>query len=201
MRPVELTVTGLHSYREPVTVDFESLGRFGLFGIFGKIGSGKSTLLDAITLALYGLVDRVATRSRKGLVHLGSDRCDVRLKFAVEGTGEGRQRETYEVHRAYREVDGVAQRVASRLTRLADGPRGRVVLAEKEADVTSAVTEIIGLGADDFMRAVVLPQGRFAQLLHLKGQERRQMLQRIFRLQAYGENLRRQVRDLSLIHI
>ena len=62
MRPLSLTVSGLHSYRAPVTIDFEELGRFGLFGIFGRIGSGKSTLLDAITLALYGLVDRVATR-------------------------------------------------------------------------------------------------------------------------------------------
>ncbi|MEQ1570646.1 MAG: SMC family ATPase, partial [Myxococcota bacterium] len=194
MRPLELTITGLHSYREPVTVDFESLGRFGLFGIFGKIGSGKSTLLDGITLALYGLVDRVATRSRRGLVNLGSDRCEVRLRFAVDSAG-GRT-EVYEVHRAYREVDGVAQRVASRLTRVSAGREAaRLVIAEKEAEVTSAVTEIVGLGAEDFMRAVVLPQGRFAQLLHLKGQERRQMLQRIFRLQAYGETLRKQVRD------
>jgi hypothetical protein len=29
-----------------------------LFGIFGPTGSGKSTLLDAITLAMYGKVER-----------------------------------------------------------------------------------------------------------------------------------------------
>lgn len=194
MRPIHLTFSGLHSYREPVTVDFDDLGRYGLFGIFGKIGSGKSTLLDAITLALYGLVDRVTTRSRKGLVHLGSTRCEVRFRFAVDSRSGP---EIYEVHRAYRDEDGVAQRVASRFVKFGpgEGLAGRLVLAEKETDVNLAVAEVVGLGPEDFMRAVVLPQGRFLQLLHLKGQERRQMLQRIFRLQAYGERLRHQVRD------
>ena len=193
MRPLHLTFSGLHSYPEPVSVDFDALGRFGLFGIFGKIGSGKSTLLDAITLALYGLVDRVPTRSKKGLIHLGVRKCEVRFRFAVDSRAG---REVYEVHRAYREEEGVAQRVASRLVRLGpgEGMAGRLVLAEKENDVNSALIEVVGLGPDDFMRAVVLPQGRFVQLLHLKGQERRQMLQRIFRLQAYGERLRAQVR-------
>lgn len=190
MRPLSLTVGGLHSYREPVTIDFEELGRYGLFGIFGKIGSGKSTLLDAITLALYGLVDRTSSRARKGLVHPGVRKCEVRFRFAVEGRGGA---EVYEVQRAFREVDGTAQRIGSRLVRFgADGLRS--VVADKETEVTASVTEAIGLGPDDFMRAVVLPQGKFVHLLHLKGQERRQMLQRIFRLQAYGEGLRRQVR-------
>ncbi len=201
MRPLSLTVSGLHSYREPVTVDFEALGRYGLFGIFGPIGSGKSTLLDAITLALFGLVDRTATRSRRGLVHLGSDRCEVRFRVAVSPRAAGGPNEIYEVHRAYRDEDGVAQRVASRLVRLGDdgssgSPSGsRLVLAEKETEVNAAIEDIVGLGPEDFMRAVVLPQGRFVQLLHLKGHERRLMLQRIFRLQAYGEQLRHKVRD------
>ncbi|MBX2796136.1 MAG: SMC family ATPase [Myxococcales bacterium] len=184
-----LTVAGLHSYRDPVTVNFDELGKYGLFGIFGPIGSGKSTLLDAMTLALYGLVDRVATRSRRGLVHLGSEGCEVRLAFVVQGA-EGAER--FEVHRRYKQRDGIAHRVISRLVQIVDdGPDQ--VLADKERDVNEAVQQIVGLGPEDFMRAVMLPQGRFQQLLHLKGSERRQMLQRIFRLHAYGEGLRRQV--------
>ncbi|MCB9685795.1 MAG: SMC family ATPase [Alphaproteobacteria bacterium] len=199
MRPVSLTVSGLHSYREPVTVDFEELGRYGLFGIFGSIGSGKSTLLDAMTLALYGVVDRTATRSRRGLVHLGATRCEVRFRFVVAPRTADGAIETYEVHRAYRDENGVAQRVASRLVQVVDDPHTiggrRLVLAEKELEVNAAIERIVGLGAEDFMRAVVLPQGRFVQLLHLKGAERRQMLQRIFRLQAYGEQLRQRIRE------
>jgi exonuclease SbcC len=193
LRPIELSLTGLHSYRDQVTVDFTELGRYGLFGIFGRIGSGKSTLLDAITLALYGLVDRVSTRSRRGLVNLGSKGCEVRFRFAIDRASGS---DIYEVHRAYRDVDGVAQRTASRVVQLTgiEG-RSKLVLAEREADVNQVVQDVVGLGPEDFVRAVVLPQGKFSQLLHLKGQERRQMLQRIFQLQAYGEDLRRKVRD------
>lgn len=201
MRPVTLTVSGLHSYREPVTVDFDELGRYGLFGIFGPIGAGKSTLLDAITLALYGLVDRVVGRSRRGLVHAGTTapghaagRCEVRFRFVV-GTGRPTDpHRTFEVHRAYRDEDGVAQRIASRVIELVAG-RPPATLAEKETDVNALVEELVGLSSEDFLRAVVLPQGRFVQLLQLKGVERRQMLQRIFRLQAYGEDLRGRVRE------
>ena len=42
---------------------------------------------------------------------------------------------------------------------------------------------------DDFTRAVVLPQGKFAEFLSLKGSERRQMLQRLFHLERYGDQL------------
>ena len=77
MRPLKLRLSGLHSYREEVTIDFTALGQFGLFGIFGDIGSGKSTILDGITLALYGVIDRVHGRSRRGIVNHHVDRIDV----------------------------------------------------------------------------------------------------------------------------
>lgn len=196
MRPLSLTVAGLHSYRDPVTIDFEELGRYGLFGVFGPIGAGKSTLLDAITLALYGLVDRVVGRSRRGLVHAQDPtvRCEVRFRFAVGSGRGGDPHRTFEVHRAYRDEAGVAQRVGSRLVELVPGGPP-VALAEKETEINARLEELVGLSAEDFLRAVVLPQGRFVQLLQLKGQERRQMLQRIFRLQAYGEDLRARVRE------
>lgn len=53
------------------------------------------------------------------------------------------------------------------------------VLADKTNDVNQQVQELLGLTIDDFTRAVVLPQGKFAEFLSLKGTERRQMLQRL----------------------
>ncbi len=195
MKPIRLEVEGLQSYQDPVVVDFDSLGRYGLFGIFGPIGSGKSSLLDALTLALYGLVDRVAGRSKKGVINADAEKMEVRLLFSVrspEGVAE-----TYEVQRSYRAVDGGTQRVASRLTQHTEGSAPLsvpLVLADKEREVNEAIEAIVGLCADDFMRAVVLPQGRFLDVLHLKGSERRGMLQRIFRLSAYGAQLRTRLR-------
>lgn len=53
MRPLQLKLTGINSYREEQIIDFETLTSQGLFGIFGPTGSGKSSILDAMTLALY----------------------------------------------------------------------------------------------------------------------------------------------------
>ena len=57
------------------------------------------------------------------------------------------------------------------------------------------VEEILGLNATDFTRAVVLPQGKFAEFLTLQGTERRKMLQRLFGLEKYGEQLTQKVRN------
>lgn len=190
MRPIHLTLSGLHSYREAVEVDFEHLGEHGVFGIFGAIGSGKSTLLDGLTLALYGLVDRTATKSRAGIVNHHSKRIEVRLRFSISPGGEP---EVYEVHRIYkRNSKGTAERVNSRLSRI-EGDTAEV-LVDKETELNDMIEKLLGLNPTDFMRAVVLPQGRFMRFLHLKGADRRAMLQRIFRLGAYGDGLRKQIR-------
>lgn len=62
----------------------------------------------------------------------------------------------------------------------------QIVLADKANEVNRKIEELLGLTIDDFTRAVVLPQGKFAEFLSLKGAERRQMLQRLFNLEQYG---------------
>lgn len=193
MRPLSLRVSGLHGYREPVEVDFEQLGAYGLFGIFGPVGSGKSTLLDAITLALYGVVDRVQGRARRGIVNAGSTRLSVRFCFALSHPAGGEI--AYAVERHYRpDEHGVAQRTSSRLLRSDTG----AVLADKERDVQESIVELVGLTAEDFLRAVVLPQGRFMELLHLRGEQRRSLLQRLFGLERFGEGIRSVLRSREI---
>ncbi|MCB9678762.1 MAG: SMC family ATPase [Alphaproteobacteria bacterium] len=189
MQPLSLHVDGLHSFRRPVDIDLAELGQHGLFGIFGPIGSGKSTLLDAMTLALFGTVDRLVGRSKRGIVNHQAKRCEVRFRFRVGDT-------EWEAQRAYRaDSEGVAQRIHSRLARM-NGTTQEVV-ADKEREVNAAVESLLGLSAEDFMRAVVLPQGRFMEFLHLQGTDRRRMLQRIFRLEPFGEGLRARVKRES----
>jgi exonuclease SbcC len=189
VRPLALRVRGLQSYRETVEVDFAELGAYGLFGIFGPVGAGKSTLLDAITLALFGVVDRLQGRSRRGIVHSGSERAEVCFQFSMR---EGDADVVWSVERHYRvDSDGGALRVASRLMRRDTGE----VVADKERDVADAVHSLIGLTAEDFLRAVVLPQGRFMELLHLRGDARRQLPQRLFGLERFGDDLRQRLRS------
>ena len=48
MRPLQLKLKGINSYREEQVIDFETLTSQGLFGIFGPTGSAKSTLVQLI---------------------------------------------------------------------------------------------------------------------------------------------------------
>jgi exonuclease SbcC len=188
MKPVSLKLAGLHSFREPQAVDFERLCEAGLFGIFGPTGSGKSTVLDAITLALYGRVER-AIYGTQGILNHAGDRVLVEFTFELNQP-EGRKR--YRLERLYRRSgDNSVTSGGARLVEIIDGHEKP--LAEKSR-VTEEITSMLGLTADDFTRAVVLPQGKFDEFLKkIKPLERRRMLERLFGLSDYGDKLRQKV--------
>ncbi|RXZ77174.1 SMC family ATPase [Paenibacillaceae bacterium] len=184
MRPISLKVAGLQSYRQMQEVDFERLCEAGVFGIFGPTGSGKSTILDAVTLALYGKVER-ASGGTQGIMNQAEKVLSVSFVFELR---DGSEAHRYRVERQFKRGGEVS--VNNTLSRfVAITPQGDVVLADKLAEVTRRVEEHIGLTMADFTRAVVLPQGKFAEFLSLTGKERRQMLQRLFHLERYGDGL------------
>ncbi|MFT8363170.1 MAG: SMC family ATPase [Sporolactobacillus sp.] len=190
MRPIELTLQGLNSFRELQRVDFEKLTADGLFGIFGPTGSGKSTLLDAMTLALYGTVERAANHTQ-GIMNQLESELSVSFTFELNGAETLR----YRAERSYKRAKTGGVRLSScRLLRLGQTCE---VLADKEREVTQKVQEILGLTPDDFTRAVVLPQGKFAEFLSLKGSDRRKMLQRLFHLEKYGDALIARLKERS----
>lgn len=184
MRPLTLKIAGLHSFRERQEIDFRELCQGGVFGIFGPTGSGKSSILDAITLALFGKVER-AERNTIGIMNHGEHSLSVSFEFLLSGaSGEKR----YLVERSYKRSDDLRLRPAS--SRLVEITQEDLqVLADKPTEVTNRIEEILGLTAEDFTRAVVLPQGKFAEFLTLEGKARRQMLERLFGLEKYGNRL------------
>ncbi|MEF2964732.1 SMC family ATPase [Paenibacillus sp. M1] len=184
MKPISLKLSGLQSYRETQEIDFAELCDTGLFGIFGPTGSGKSTLLDAITLALYGKVGRAANGTQ-GIMNHSEDSLFVAFTFELMSAGGA---ERYRVERRFKRQSELS--VSNTISRFIEvTAEGEKVLADKLAEVTRQVEEKIGLKMDDFTRAVVLPQGKFAEFLSLKGVDRRQMLQRLFHLEKYGDLL------------
>jgi exonuclease SbcC len=185
MKPLSLKLSGLHSFREQQEIDFTALCQSGVFGIFGPTGSGKSTVLDAITLALYGKVER-AKGGIQGIINQNEDSAFVQFKFSIGG-------QEYTAERIYKRTkDGSINMRSCRLSGIIDGEEQ--VVAERAREMADQVQQLIGLTVDDFTRAVVLPQGKFAEFLTLQGKERRQMLERLFGLEKYGEQLSRKVK-------
>ncbi|MFC4735796.1 AAA family ATPase [Bacillus daqingensis] len=179
MRPLKLTIKGLHSFRSEQHVDFEALAGSGVFGIFGPTGSGKSSILDALTLALYAKVERA--QKFDGIMNQHEKEIYVRLDFMLGS-------DTYAVERNFKkDKEGAVRQTSARFM------CNSLVEAEKAKDVNEAVGKLLGLSSEDFTRAVVLPQGKFAEFLSLKGQDRRKMLQRLFQLEKYGDELNRKV--------
>ncbi|MFS0824243.1 SbcC/MukB-like Walker B domain-containing protein [Bacillus sp. 1P02SD] len=189
MKPITLTVAGLHSFREKQTVDFGSLCEGGVFGIFGPTGSGKSSILDAMTLALYGKVER-ASNNTHGILNHAENLLHVSFTFELENA-KGAKR--YTIERSFKRQDEL--KLKSSVSRIIEVGEKSVVLADKIGEVNQCVQDLLGLTIDDFTRAVVLPQGKFAEFLSLKGADRRQMLQRLFNLEQYGDKLNKKLKN------
>lgn len=183
MKPLKLTIKGLNSFIQAQTIDFEQLSSKGIFGIFGPTGSGKSTILDGITLALYGDL----ARKSNGFVNSSEEvrQANVSLTFQISGQTV----RIFQVDRIFTKNKDSWKKPVSKsvLKEIKDGDI--TVLEEGTALVNEACERLIGLKKEDFLRTVVLPQGKFSEFLMLTGKERNEMLERLFNLEQYGEQL------------
>lgn len=181
MRPIKLKIKGLNSFIDSQDVNFEKLTDRGLFGIFGPTGSGKSTILDGITLALYGEV----ARKSSNYMNTNCDTLNVSFQFQISS----KEIKRYRVDREFKR-DHKTGSVRSKSAKIVDiTEKNEIILEEGAKTVTGKCEEIIGLKLEDFTRTVVLPQGKFSEFLKLEGKDRRNMLERLFNLQKYGDNL------------
>ncbi|NYB72937.1 SMC family ATPase [Sedimentibacter hydroxybenzoicus DSM 7310] len=179
MKPLNLKIKGLNSFIELQEVNFERLTERGLFGIFGPTGSGKSTILDGIILSLYGCVPRDSSN----FMNINCDTMNVCFEFQITEKDAKR----YRVEREFKRDKSGS--IKTRSAKIIDITSDEIVLEDMVRQVDSKCREIIGLEVDDFTRTVVLPQGNFSEFLKLQGKERREMLERLFNLQKYGDKL------------
>lgn len=173
MRPTRLEVEGFASFRDRTTLAFDDSD---LFVLTGPTGAGKSSLVDALCFALYGSVPRYDDRRAVApAVSQGKLEARVRLDFEVAGTDYSA------VRVVRRRPDGGAT------TREAVLECGDRELARGAAELTDAVTGLLGLPFEHFVRCVVLPQGDFAQFLHATPRERQELLVRLLDLGLYRD--------------
>ena len=187
MRPIKLEIEGLNSFESKQIIDFEKVGK-GVFGIFGKTGSGKSTILDAMTLALYGEVER--SKQNIDFVNTRRKRTIVSLDFEVLMEGKGKR---YSVSRTF-SVKKNGKEVESSACLYEVNGDEKSLITEGIIKVNDKIYEIIGLGRNEFVKCIALPQGEFSAFLKARQSERTEILSNIFDLSRYGEELCQKVR-------
>jgi DNA repair protein SbcC/Rad50 len=180
-------------------VDFsaEPLRSAGIFAITGPTGAGKSSLLDAMCLALFAKAPRfdgVSAQSGELESALGTFKLNAPENLIRRGctTGfaevdfAGAKGEAFRARWSYRagKRKGAASQQEFSLHGLDDGQV--VVQGAKINEYLRAVEERLGWTYEQFTRAVLLAQGRFAEFLRAKDDERADLLEKLTGTDIYS---------------
>lgn len=181
MRPIKLEFSGLNSYIEKTTIDFEKLMRNGVFGIFGDTGSGKSTILDAISIALYGKIPK----ENNSYININCDKAIVSYEFQINKNNNIKK---YKINRIIIKTEESIKTFKVKLIELKNNNEEKII-SEKLDEVQEKIIEILGVTYNDFIKIILIPQGKFSDFIKSNNENKRDMIERIFNLEKYGRNL------------
>lgn len=185
MKIEHLSLQAFGPYVERTEIDFTALARHHLFLIQGETGAGKTILLDAITYALYGK----SSGGERG--DLESMRCRfakqevptfVELIFSVDEKRYRFYREIQLHHKRNKDVEWRMRIDGGRLMSDHYEPffeNCKLKALEEKAE------ELIGLSHRQFIQVMMLPQGKFEQLLISKSEEKQEILKTLFQVENW----------------
>lgn len=192
MKPLFVVMEAFGPYSGRQALDFADLRGAGFFLITGPTGAGKTTILDAMSFALYGETSggSESEGARTGAA-MRSDHADpatqtrVRFDFAVGDEIYRVERLPSQERPRLRGCGSVTQDQLATLWRLRQGERGALEiegapLASGWTRVTAKTEDILGFRASQFRQVVMLPQGRFQQLITADSGERETILRTLF---------------------
>jgi exonuclease SbcC len=187
MKPLKLSIQAFGPFAGEEIVDFTRLGASPLFLINGPTGAGKSSILDAICFALYG---QTTGNERDG----SQMRCDhadlnviteVSLEFALADKKYLIRRVPMQ-ERAKKNGDGTTTQPAEAQLRELDGSAdGRLIVSKSIVEANTEIKVLIGLGVEQFRQVMVLPQGKFRELLLADSKDREAIFSQLFETHIY----------------
>lgn len=188
MHPLTLQMCAFGPFAAEENIDFSRLGDKPLFLINGPTGSGKTTLLDAICFALYGKTTGDEREGAQMRSDLAQPSLLTEVTFTFELTGKCyRVRRIPEQARPKARGDGFTQQSGeAQLWLLADdGSPEKLIVSNKVTEATREIEQLLGMNADQFRQVMVLPQGKFRQLLTADSKDREHIFSQLFQTQIY----------------
>ena len=187
MRPLKLTLQAFGPFAGSEVIDFTKLGANPLFLINGPTGAGKSSILDAICFALYGQT----TGAERDGAQMRCDHADMKVLTEVSlvfSLGEKRYliRRVPQQERAKSRGEGTTTQNPEAQLRELDGTEdGRLLVSKSVSDATAQVKDLMGLDVEQFRQVMVLPQGKFRELLMADSREREKIFGQLFQTNIY----------------
>ena len=183
MKPLALRIQAFGSYAGEFAIDFARLGRHGVFSITGPTGAGKSTIFDAIVYALYDDLPgfRVNSHVRSQFADQ-TVRTEVTLEFEADGRHWVLTRSPAQTRVSNRSASGAVEDASTVVLEEA-GVAGSAVTKKRE--VSERVGELVGLDKSQFEQVVLIPQGKFEDVLKAKTQERADLLAKLFPVDVF----------------
>ncbi|MGB2744132.1 MAG: SMC family ATPase, partial [Candidatus Microthrix parvicella] len=180
MKPNQLVIEAFGPYATRAEVDFDALADTRLFVVSGPTGAGKTSIFDAMCWALYG--ELPGNRLREGKVR--SDAADpgqltsVSLTFTVDDTVYRVVRQPEQERPKLRGTGSTTEKQSVELHRRAAG--AWEPMAHRWAETNRICADLVGLTPAQFQQVVLLPQGRFQEVLHASSDERTKLLRTLF---------------------
>ncbi|MFA0414640.1 AAA family ATPase [Vibrio renipiscarius] len=186
MTPLKLTIQAFGPFAGKEEIDFTKLGYAPLFLINGPTGSGKSSILDAICFALYGeTTGSERTGDQMRCDHAAPDLIsEVSFEFSL-GNKQYRIERAPDQMMPKKRGEGLTKK--NHTTTLFQLDAGQeILIANKPTPVGKAIVDIIGLDVKQFRQVMVLPQGKFRELLIANSKEREVIFGQLFQTHIYA---------------
>lgn len=188
MTPEILTFEAFGPYVKKQEIDFSVFKKAGLFLIYGKTGAGKTTVLDAMTYALFG-------ESSGGM---RGDFSAMRSDFAPEEQNTSVSF-TFSVHdKRYKFTRGLRVRTKRNGEKELQALQNAFFMDEKGEfvpffenpgvkNVRQKAEEILGLTYEQFRQVILLPQGKFEELLVADSTAKEEILVTLFKAEKWQQ--------------
>lgn len=187
MKPLKLTVQAFGPFAGTEHIKFDELGTNPLFLINGPTGAGKSSILDAICFALYGQT----TGAERSASQMRCDFADIKLLTEVT-LDFSLADKSYRItripmqERAKSVGEGTtSQNSKATLWELDGTDSNRLIVSSSVKDADNEIKGLIGLDVEQFRQVMVLPQGKFRELLLADSKDREKIFSQLFQTSIY----------------
>lgn len=187
MKLHKLTIKAFGPFAKTEYIDFSDLGDHPLFLIDGPTGAGKSSILHAVCYALYG---ETTDEDRKDMGVRSDNAADdviteLSLEFSIRGQHYRITRIPTQQRKAKRGDGFTEQKSEAHLVKILEDGEEQTLVTKKVKDANEQIKIIVGLSAQQFRQVMVLPQGKFRELLLANSTERQAILSTLFQTEIY----------------